>query len=114
MTGGSHFLFTHRCELATPPHGLKKNKQAQTCSSKMDKKEDDSPPSELVVREKGSSRLRSFISLNMDSGGASGSAWTQPLNPLSYQFLLRRSSAVIEEQIEVGSLCSSGQVASTK
>ena len=55
-----------------------------------------SPP--VVVREK--SRLKSFISLNMDREGASGS-WTQPLSPLSYQFLLRRSSAVIEEQIEV-------------
>lgn len=49
-------------------------------------------------------QLKSWISLNMDrQHGASGSLTHEPLSPLSYQFLLRRSSAVIEEQIEVGS-----------
>ena len=58
---------------------------------------------EVVARGKGNSRLRSFISLNMDRGGGAAGSWTQPLSPVSYQFLLRRSSAVLEEQIEVGS-----------
>lgn len=41
--------------------------------------------------------LKSSISLNMD-------VVTEPLSPIGYQFLLRRSSAVIEEQVEVSAM----------
>ena len=60
----------------------------------------------VALREK-ASKLRTYLSLNLDSDGNAKGSLSQALSPLSYQFLLRRSSAVIEEQIEVDSLDSS-------
>ena len=46
-------------------------------------------------------RLKSSLSLTADWKGLTGT-WTHPLNPMEYQFLLRKPSAVTEEQVEVG------------
>lgn len=48
-----------------------------------------------------SNKLKSSISLTGDWKGLTGT-WTHPLNPMEYQFLLRKPSAVTEEQVEVG------------
>ena len=49
------------------------------------------------------SKLRTSVSLNME-GKKPVVSTTEPLSPLEYQFLLRRRSAVAEEQVEVSEL----------
>lgn len=51
-------------------------------------------------------QLRTSISLNLQrevGEGVGGEVSNQVLSPLNYQFLLRRPSAIIEEQMEVRS-----------
>lgn len=58
--------------------------------------------SEEEVRLRPRVKLKASVSLNMVGGGLTGTE-AQPLSPIEYQFLLRRASAVTEEQAEVSS-----------